>query len=512
MITKYFDKDTTWSRAQLLLFVLGFIIVCIPLFSMDYLITLDGPNHLYSSGIFYKLLQEQTVYNNYIGFNSEFTPNYFTVIILGALQKVFSGSIALKIFHFLHIILLLSGAYFWSNAHASGKRVYPFLVLPFVYSYLFFSGFYNFIFSVSFLLWVLGFYERMKNKAWRAHHFFILGALLFITYSTHIISFFFVGLYLAIDQLIVLKNHHWNKDRIRHSFYLLFASSPGLILTFLFMGSRQAEYNWIELSELIQRLTSGFSIVIKNETSEELTAINWSKLITLALALMLFIYQFFAGKKSWSLVITTISILVLYFLLPDSVGYASVFSVRIEYIFWLFIIIGATRAALLNNYTLSISAIAGLGLLIFQVNANLPYWKMLNGHAKSIFTATQHVENNTVVYPVFNSLIWDDYHISNIMGTTGKDIMILENTSARQDYFPITYLAPFEKCLQTTMTSNYECNGYSVKIDYLLIVGKYQLDPSNKLAVSLYSLARNEGEVVFEDDFVQLLKLPTHQN
>lgn len=489
------------------LFLVAIIIVCIPVFSVDYLITLDGPNHLYTSRTFYQLIAGDDFYQTYFETNSNFTPNYLTVIVLGALQTIFSTIVSLKIFHLLHIFLLLFGAYFWSNSQNEKQRAYPFLILPFVYSHLFFSGFYNFILAVSISFFVLGLYDRFSTRKWKLKQYVIVGMLLFTVFASHIIPFFFTGLYIFIHELLQWKKSNWQKSNLLQSLYLLLAASPGLILTFLFTGERSSDISYLEFNELVSRISSGFSIVIRHETQEGLTTINWIKLSFLAFTLMLFLYGIFSKNQSkrLTLPITIFCILVLYFILPDSVGYASVFSVRIEYIFWLFIIIGCTRITIENKYLSFIPVTVGLALLIFQIKANLPYWRMLNGHAHSVINAAEHIEDNKVVYPVFNSLIWDDLHISNLAGTE-KELMILENTSARQDYFPLIYNAPYEDCIRTTRSDQYNCNGQFIKVDYLLVIGKYILE--DPLAIELYSKAYNEGEVVYEDDFVQLLKLP----
>lgn len=507
MITNSVPNHKVINYLQAGLFLAGLIIVCVPVFSVDYLITLDGPNHLYVSKTFYPLLAGNDFYRTYFEVNSNFTPNYLTVIVLGALQTIFSAVVSLKIFHLLHILLLLFGAYFWSNSQNKKNRSYPFLVLPFVYSYLFFSGFYNFILAVSISFFVLGLYDRFSRKKWKLKQYLVIGLLLFAVFSSHVIPFFFTGLYIFIHELLQWKKSNWQKSNLLQSLYLLLAASPGLILTFLFTGERSSDIGYLEFNELVSRISSGFSIVIRHETQEGLSVINWVKLSFLAFTLMLFLYGVFTKdtSKKLTLPITALCILILYFILPDSMGYASVFSVRIEYIFWLFIVIGCTRVVIKNKFLSLVPAIVGIALTIFQITANLPHWKILNGHAHSVVNAAEQIEDNKVVYPVFNSLIWDDFHISNLAGTK-KELMILENSSARQDYFPLIYKSPYEDCIREAYADQYDCNGQSIKVDYLLIIGKYILE--DPLAIELYSKAYNEGEVVYEDDFVQLLKLP----
>lgn len=500
-------ENSTWSKIVLVLFLLCGIIVCIPIFSMDYLITLDGPNHLYTSGTFYKVLGGDDFYSSYFQINHRFTPNYFTVFVLGGLQSIFGGAVALKTFHLLHIILLLFSSYFWSNSSKDKWRKLPFLILPFVYSYLFFSGFYNFIFATSLSMLTIGFFDRFQEIQWKSRHYFLIGLLLLVVYISHIVPFFFVGLYFTADLIVSWKAQKWSKIYLKHPLKLLAYSSPGIILTFLFMSGKNTSYEYLEFNELIARITSGFSISIKNETDEDIVWINWIKLIYLGIALMLFIYSILQkSKKMYSLGIATGLTLILYFILPDSAGFASVFSVRIEYIFWIFVIIGATRIQFEKQFIQLFPAVLGLSMLIFQINSNLPHWRLLNGHAKSILTATTFIDDGSIVYPVFNSLYWDDYHISNLMGTTNKKILVLENTSARQDYFPIIYNSSYEDCLKSTKQRDFTCENQSMQLDYLLIVGKFVLDPSDTIATNLYAEAYKNGEVVFEDDLVQLLK------
>lgn len=508
MTTNILNNEKIWSSAHLVLFLVGIVILCFPIFSFDYLITLDGPNHLYSSKIFYSLLQNDDFYRTYFDLNSNFTPNYFTVLILGGLQSIFSGVVALKAFHLLHVLLLVFGALFWNNSCANSKLKYPYLVFPFVYSYLFFSGFYNFIFAVSLSLFVIGFYNRFANLKWKAKHYIIVGSLLILVYCSHIIPFFFAGLFIFIDTIIQWKKRNWEKAFLKHALLLLASCLPGLLLTLLFMGSRESTTSYLEFNELVARLSSGFSIVIKPSEMTASESIDYLKLIFLIIALMLFLYQSFTSdkKKSLTLPLTAVMCLLLYFTLPDSVGYASVFSVRIEYIFWLFIAIGATQYRFENKFIQFIPAIAGLGLLIFQINSNLPYWETLNSHAKSVENAAEVIEENTVVYPIFNSLLWDDYHMSNILGAH-KDVMILENTSARQDYFPLIYKAPYEDCIKEIQSDQFSCLNQSIKVNYLLVIGK-EIVLEDPLGIALYAKAFNEGEVVYEDGFIQLLKFP----
>lgn len=505
MITNSISDKSVQRRILLLLFCISIVVVLIPIFSMDYLITLDGPNHSYSANIFYKLISGNEFYSKYISVNPNFSPNYLTAFLLGGLQTFLPDYIALKAFHIFHVLLLLGGGYYFINSYGKKDKIFPFLILPFVYSYLLFSGFYNFIFAISLIFWVIGYYERHKMSLPQLKHLVILGLFFFILYSSHIIAYYFAGLYLFISEFITLKNDKWDKRTIWRSIKIFSVVAHGILISIMFLSKNSIQIERLDIATLINRLTTGYSININSSENISIDQISWIKLGYLGFILTLLFYAIFKFKETKNPVpiITAIISLLLYFILPDSVGYASVFSVRVEYFFWIIISL-ITSIYIANNFALTtLTFFVAIVLTIFQVNSNLPKWRTLNNHAKSIVSAGQNIPNESIVYPVFNSLIWDDLHISNLLAGN-KDILILENTQARQNYFPIIYNSPYEKCIKEQMSNVIDCNGTTLEIDYLLIVGKYILD--DPIGIKLYEKAYHYGEIVYEDDFVQLLK------
>ncbi|MCB9196963.1 MAG: hypothetical protein H6600_00745 [Flavobacteriales bacterium] len=486
------------KHISLSIFLIGIIAVLYPIFSMDYLITLDGPNHIYSAKIFGELISGNSFYSTFININDEFVPNYLTVAILYPLIKLFGTVIGLKLFHLLHIALLLLGGTYAINSDDKNNFKLPTLLLPFVYSYLFFSGFYNFCFAASFTLFTIGYYDRVNRQNWTLVKYIIISVALAILYFSHVIPFLFAGLYIFIDLVVRLISSKKKKSTVIHILKIGIGTLPILILAFLFAGSRNSEISFLELKTLISRLTTGFSIVIKNPIAD------YFKLGFILMLTTLFINGLIAKRIEKHIFITILTTFLLYFILPDSVGFASVFSVRIEYILWLFMIVSIEKFEWDSKFLNVITGVLTLSLLIFQVNQNQSFLKTLNSHAKSVASAAQLIDNNSTVYPIFNSLVWDDLHISNLAGME-KDLIIFENTQARQDYFPIIYNQPYEDCLKTDPTLSFGCNGQYISIDYILVIGKLILEKPED--INLYKEAMEHGEMIYADPFVQLIKV-----
>lgn len=479
------------------LFLAGLLLLVFPIFNMGMIITLDGPNHLYSAKVFGALLSDNSFYEQFIQINPEFVPNYLTVFLLYPLQRILDPIDALKVFHLLHVLFMIGGAFYWSNAKTK-KITYPFFILPFVYSYLFFSGFYNFIFGASLLLWTLGYLERKSASTIKIGEYLWIGCLFFLLYFSHLIPFLFAGLYLFIDLIVEMYQKADRKKIMIHGLKLAIVILPTLIFSLLFVGSRDSSISYLDVKTLISRWVTAFSITIKDPDAA------FFKLgFTMSLFTLL-IYAISQKNVNKTMGITLLCILLLYFILPDSVGYASVFSVRIEYLFWIIAAIGAGRQ-LAQNYVLRfLPALVSLVLLGYQIPKNNDYLNILNGHANSVFKAAEHIPNESVVYPIFNSLYWDDLHISNLAGTQ-KDLMILENTQARQDYFPVIYRHPYEDCIEEQRTISLYCEDQEIEIQYVLVIGKLILE--NQRDIEIYKIAMESGEMIYANSFVQLFKI-----
>ena len=487
------------SKWHWYVFSICLLISITPIFMMDYLITLDGPTHLHNANLFNHLLGGSEFTESYFEVNSKITPNYISLLLLSLLLTIFNSVVALKIFHLIFILLFAFSFLWWNRSiDKKGQSKLGFIVFPLIFSYLFHSGFYNFILAILLLFWTLSFYEKTKLKGLKKY--FILSLLLLATYFAHSIAFAFTGLALGTFEMSqLLSNKNLRKEAFGNIAALVVAAIPSLLMTILFMGSRSSEVQYIAFPELIENLVTAKSISVRGMAGE------WIKYcfilsITLSTIFILFRQKKELLKPSNYLFWTAILTLILYFILPDSVGYASVFSVRIEYFFWIFLFAFLARQQFKKEY---LNYFLGLFTLIFsliQLQGNLAFWKPLNVAAKQTMASSDFIENESIVYPIFTSNIWEHLHISNLLGAE-KNLLILENNGAREDYFPVQYKQPFEKLLDSIP-------GLSVPmtnaINYVIKIGKNPAEAPRD--ITIYNEIKVKGTLVYENELVEVWK------
>jgi hypothetical protein len=466
---------------------------------MDYIITLDGPNHLYNSAVFNRMLSSDTFSNDLFELNGQITPNYSSLLILSFLLLFFKGVAALKVFHLIYVLLFAGSFYYWNN-QKENKHNLSVIIFPLVYSYLFFSGFYNFILSFIIMFFILAFYE--KNKWSDLKKYALLSLFLLALYFSHSIVFIFTGLALVLYEVGQI---YLNKTTIiigvKKLTWLFLAAIPCFVLILLFMNSRASEVAYLPFNELVENLYSGKSMVAKSDIS------NYSKWTFLGIIFIAILYAFWNKMKlKFSqhdyLLLTALATLTLYFILPDSVGYASVFSVRIEFFFWIFLLAWLARIDLKSNILKGVIIFATLIYATIQIDDYTSYWSKLNADTKNTLSAAPFITEKSIVYPIFTSNIWDHLHLSNIIGVD-KNIFILENTAARQDYFPVQYKQPYEKYLDSL--PGLQISNTNLSIDYVLKIGRNPAETNRDILI--YNAVKEKGSLVYENELVELWKV-----
>ncbi len=500
---------TVTKKLPTILFALGIVILLIPVFSMGYLFSLDSPAHFYNALINNDLLLngDSGFYEQYIGFNSEFTPNLIGLVWAGFLLKIFSPIIAIKLFN-VSFILLFSTSIYYSLKGILKDKLTPLtivFILPFITSTFITTGFINFYLSFIFLFLTIGYYIRIQEFNWK--NLLTLTFLILITYLGHSIVFGFllllIGAFEITKNLFVIYNF---KEFFKATFRSVMIALPPIIFTVLFLGTRKSEIAYLSLPELSYNLITMNSLLLFKTQGVYFSSLFAIILLVSVMAITIWRVKKKEGfKQSDFLLLSSLLFLVCYFILPDSVGFASVFSVRISYFFWLtlvcWLIVEVPRFKYL---TIGLSTFS---LLFILWNTSIQYseYKKLNSVGKEVIYASKFIENESVVYPVFASNVWNHYHFNNLLGLQ-KPMLILENTCARQDYFPIQYINPYEKCLQKFQTLDFSCNSQHLQIDYIFVLGRESI--TNPLDKKLLNEAkRKNAEMVYHTNFIKIYKV-----
>ena len=429
--------------------------------------------------------------------NEKITPNYGSLLLISGLLTVVKYPIALKLFHLIFVVLFAAGFYFW-NRRNDANYAY-FLVLPLVFSSLFLDGFYNFVLATAILFFILGYYEKTSFSP--AKKYVILSLLLLLIYFCHSIVFAFAGLSLAILEICKLlanKSFCWTK--YKPLLYLFLSAIPCFILAFSFMDSRESTIEYLPMQQLIDDLIYSKSFRARSEVSYPAKYIYTALLLAVSLFILI---QNWSKTRYNYLLITAIFCLGLYFIIPNSVGYASVFSVRVEYFFWIFLTAWICRNPM-NRYWQRISlGIVTSFFVLIQISSHNSYWKLLNKHAILVLEAKNHIPEKAIIYPVFSTNYWEHLHISNLLGLE-KDFVILENNGARNDYFVTQYNEPYETYIEKYKSLVLPTKQGSLKINYLVKIGKNIPELPNDIAI-LAQIQQN-GKLVFENELIEVWK------
>ncbi len=142
--------------------------------------TQDGPIHLSNARVFLEYDNPAcSVLPEYYQLKSGVGPNWFSLLSLAGLLKLFSPEIAEKVFLSAYVLALVGSAYFAILGISRRNRFLLLLVFPFVFNYFVFLGFYNFIFGLPFVFLFLGIVLRSGSRlGWREAGLLALASVL----------------------------------------------------------------------------------------------------------------------------------------------------------------------------------------------------------------------------------------------------------------------------------------------------------------------------------------------
>ncbi len=176
------------ARAELILLIvlIGFHLV--PIWSVRYLPTQDGPAHVENARILHDLLFGSShSAGRFYTINHRPVPNLLGHVLMAAIMTAVSPVAAEKLLISLFIVgLPLSVRYAARAIHRDGGWV-AVLSLPFIYGLPLHKGLYNFLLSWPLMFMMIGFWlRRRQTMNWRG--MLGLAALALLTYFSHLIS------------------------------------------------------------------------------------------------------------------------------------------------------------------------------------------------------------------------------------------------------------------------------------------------------------------------------------
>ena len=462
-------NQPSWSERLLrwepILFYLMLVLNWWPVLSVSYFPSLDGPAHLYNADLIQSILFEKNSFvADYFSFHREPVPNWTGHLLLMFLGFFFSALWTQKIFLIVLISALPLAFRALMKTAQPAHHWFSWLVFPFVYSFVFYLGFYNFLLGLIFLMITLAFHlhsSQNRISKNRLFHYFILFAL---CYFSHVFVFAMLLCCLAIQEFFQLFSAKGKDSSIRQRLLNILSNAikiglpalPFLILLLYYFWKRPpiGEPYYMEKTVLMDWIKNVRPIIALHFQIEEAYTKKIFYLISALLVISLYELLKIGSdssqeqksfmdrfqnklKRADAWLWMTALFLFLYFYLPDSDGNAGFVSVRLGLLFFLFLIlwIGAQPLPLLLGvFSALLSVYCNFSLNEYYLKEN----EQKSAKIEDLMAVKKLLQPNTVLLPLNFEEDWLLGHSPNLLGVD-NGVVVLENYEAATNYFPLRW-------------------------------------------------------------------------
>lgn len=221
-----------------IVFAILLLLALLPIWSVAFFVTGDGPCHLYNSKILLDWYRGEAVdfYRPFYFLNPNLDPNWLTNLIQVPLLMLFPAPVAEKVFFSLYILLFAGGFRFLCRQINPDAVFLSALGILFAWSHIVMMGFCNNSLSLALWFWVVGYWWKWRRST-DYLSILALALLFFALYLAHPIGLFFAGLNiiaLALGQFFQQAQQGtiqeaW-KNLLQQGSKTLLVALPGLIL------------------------------------------------------------------------------------------------------------------------------------------------------------------------------------------------------------------------------------------------------------------------------------------
>ncbi|MEM6634001.1 MAG: hypothetical protein AAF694_30275 [Bacteroidota bacterium] len=432
----------------------------IPIWGGKYMLTGDGPTHVYNSRILadWMLGKDLEFYQQIYELNLKPDPNWVGHALLSCLMLIFSPALAQK--------LLLSGyvgvftwALFHCIRHIHRENLHLVLLgLPFIFHFSFFKGFWNCAISFAIGYWAIMWW--MKNRYTLAVSKLLAGSLLIsLLYFSHLLGLAMalgaVGGMILIELFIYLskKNNLSQQQLLYHCLSALFIFLPALILVGFYLSRVGIQSTSSTLAP--QKLLDQYLILtgLQNIGTKPFEAIG--------IKLIAFSFHFLLGwgiyRKIKSRQLTVydgfflafLVFFIFYLFQPQSVAGGSVLVRRLQIIPYLLLLGWFAQFSYSPKVRLGWACLFFIASMGIQVS-RIPAQERINQGLSGYLSAFSHIEPRSTVLPLsFShfgldsnrkplSQMWLFIHAGDYAGAE-KPLILLNNYEASSGAFPLIY-------------------------------------------------------------------------
>lgn len=415
------------------------VLSALAFWTMPLFITVDGTTHSYTARLLLERWSGQD--DPFTELNSYWLPNALGHYLLAAMQLVLSPDLAQRLLIFLLILGPGLGLLKWCTA--MGRPVpWPVLfVLPFCYNFLLMMGFFNFLLGMTLALFLMAFAQRHAPLKGRNAALFVLASL--AVFWSHAMTFFFVGLNHGVLALMRFLDDRGRASTKARWIALLRSGAllvPGTLLFVLFTGDHESHWGPASVVSNLYDLKNVRSLVLINFIDEN--AFNAVIGALFVGFLLKGAWDRLAGKAPFgapgdALLLGALVLLPLYLFVPDSTGYASFITQRLQLMMAFLLIAWTAVVTTTDRWTLSLLVVllAAHGLRLNYIRDRMaPFQEQRLALAE----AARSLPEGATVLPINFEPEWLLGHQAAELGVHQR-LHVLDNYECSMGYFPLTW-------------------------------------------------------------------------
>jgi len=435
-------SDPRIKKFEPLLFLSLLLAYLLPLLCFRLFPTLDGPAHLYNANIIGRLIGGDAHFGAFFGLSTYPEPNLLGHFLMTLLNTFLPAWMAEK------FVLVLYAAGLALSFRTLVHTIRPdalftdYFIFPFIYTFPFCIGFFNFCLSIPLCFFSLALWLRFRERRGLKRGLG-LAALLLLTYFAHASSFFIALLIVfAVLAYELLRNTLRQtgsfRNFIRECLLFGLACLPALLFTISFLlrhsGETREAYH-VPAETIIDWLTRIGPIVTRFEPTENPLGYALAAVIALLLiAAIVFALrkkETVSPKGGWLLALLLAALLL--FILPDQMASGGYVSIRLTlYVFLLLLLWIAVQP--LPRAVAMIGAVLVLGVNHLHLHYHFDTARRMSGEAENFYDAAAQIPDGATVLPLNYSDDWQHGNYATYMGSD-KPVIVLDNYEAAAPHF-----------------------------------------------------------------------------
>lgn len=496
------------QKAEIYLFLLLILLVLLPIWNSAYFVTFDGPAHFYNVSILKSFfLQKKSILNLYFVLNKAPVPNIICHLIILFLSLIFKHFWVEKIFFTAYIIVFAFSFRLLIHKTNPHYKILSLTVFPFIYSYLFFMGFFNFCLSIPICLFALWYY--FNNKELTLKTGVMLGLLGLLLIFSHIFSFVIYFIVMAMFLTVELANFLMTKEKaivttpsiFKKAAFFLLSTIPSLVVFVYYLNHNDTAPVRLPLKELQYKLFQAQPIHKVDYIQH-----SWGNNYAITLFITLFISIIFfsiknkkhilISKYTWLFIVG--ALLGLYFLLPNEMSNGGYVSDRICMYIYLFSLILLASIST-NAIVVALFTVVSVCYTLIQLPLYNTHCTFNSSRIEEFMEVNKYIEPNKTLLPLNNSNYFLENHHSNYLGID-KPLVVLENYEAATGYFPLLW--DRSRCAYGMCPKlDDNCEMPNVRIDYVLTINM----PDNTLDKNVNAFLTNKFATIYRSENKELV-------